>query len=89
MLYCEFETFWVKPVCFCISLGFVVLVQCGEKCVRLIYDLNSELTCCDVILCVVREVCVLGKSLHCRVFLRVIVPVGILLGQIFVPQGNC
>lgn len=89
MLCCEFQTLWVKSVCFGTSPGFAALAQCGENCVRLIYVLNSELTCCDVILCIVRGVCIWGKSLHGRVFLCIIVPVCILLGQLFATWSNC
>lgn len=31
-----------------------------QKCARLVYILKSELMCCDVILCVAREVGVWG-----------------------------
>lgn len=37
VLYCEFETLWVKSVYFAASMGFVELVWCGATlCVRLI-----------------------------------------------------
>lgn len=51
--------FWVKSLYFEASPGFVDLVwYAAEVCVRLIYLLNSELMCCDVILCVMRGVCI-------------------------------
>ena len=82
-------------LCFGVSLAFVELVWCGAKvCAELICTLNSEPMCWDVILCAVRGICIWDGSLHlhCRVFLRVVMHVCTLLGQIFAPwvkRVNC